>query len=587
MTEMDPLEINKEDLSQNSDLNALSELELVDLLKSLVDKEIDEVKSQVDQIKQVFYKKHKLQIEELKKQWIENGGEDASFIYPKDENEEELKSLLNNFKTRKAAFFAKQEAEKEKNLLLKQHILDRMKVLVDSSDDVSVHINEFRELQKQWKEIGLVPQTAVTELWKHYSVLQESFWDLIKINNELREYDFKKNLEAKTHLCELAEKLDEEEDVISAFHQLQKFHEDWHEIGPVAREFREDIWQRFKAATTIINKKHQGHFDEIRSLEEDNLTAKTAICEKIEAVKVEDLNTYKSWDDATKLVMDFQEEWRTIGFAPKKSNHKIFERYRAACDAFFEAKALYYKEAKSTLTENLDKKKQLCEQAEALKDSSDWKATTDKMIELQKEWKTVGPVAKKYSDEIWKRFIAACDYFFDQKAKNSNDQKSVEIQNLQKKKELITFINELVINGTNNEEVLSKIREKIAEWNTIGHVPFKEKDKIYKEYRKVIDAKFEILQVDANKNRLENFKANLKDISSKGDNKVYKERDRLMRSYDHLKSEIAVYENNMGFLTTSSKKGSGLIKELERKIESLREEAKLIEQKIQMIDEEI
>ncbi len=587
MTEMDPLEINKEDLSQNSDLNALSELELVDLLKSLVDKEIDEVKSQVDQIKQVFYKKHKLQIEELKKQWIENGGEDASFIYPKDENEEELKSLLNNFKTRKAAFFAKQEAEKEKNLLLKQHILDRMKVLVDSSDDVSVHINEFRELQKQWKEIGLVPQTAVTELWKHYSVLQESFWDLIKINNELREYDFKKNLEAKTHLCELAEKLDEEVDVISAFHQLQKFHEDWHEIGPVAREFREDIWQRFKAATTIINKKHQGHFDEIRSLEEDNLTAKTAICEKIEAVKVEDLNTYKSWDDATKLVMDFQEEWRTIGFAPKKSNHKIFERYRAACDAFFEAKALYYKEAKSTLTENLDKKKQLCEQAEALKDSSDWKATTDKMIELQKEWKTVGPVAKKYSDEIWKRFIAACDYFFDQKAKNSNDQKSVEIQNLQKKKELITFINELVINGTNNEEVLSKIREKIAEWNTIGHVPFKEKDKIYKEYRKVIDAKFEILQVDANKNRLENFKANLKDISSKGDNKVYKERDRLMRSYDHLKSEIAVYENNMGFLTTSSKKGSGLIKELERKIESLREEAKLIEQKIQMIDEEI
>lgn len=584
---MDPLEINKEDLSQNSDLNALSELELVDLLKSLVDKEIDEVKSQVDQIKQVFYKKHKLQIEELKKQWIENGGEDASFIYPKDENEEELKSLLNNFKTRKAAFFAKQEAEKEKNLLLKQHILDRMKVLVDSSDDVSVHINEFRELQKQWKEIGLVPQTAVTELWKHYSVLQESFWDLIKINNELREYDFKKNLEAKTHLCELAEKLDEEVDVISAFHQLQKFHEDWHEIGPVAREFREDIWQRFKAATTIINKKHQGHFDEIRSLEEDNLTAKTAICEKIEAVKVEDLNTYKSWDDATKLVMDFQEEWRTIGFAPKKSNHKIFERYRAACDAFFEAKALYYKEAKSTLTENLDKKKQLCEQAEALKDSSDWKATTDKMIELQKEWKTVGPVAKKYSDEIWKRFIAACDYFFDQKAKNSNDQKSVEIQNLQKKKELITFINELVINGTNNEEVLSKIREKIAEWNTIGHVPFKEKDKIYKEYRKVIDAKFEILQVDANKNRLENFKANLKDISSKGDNKVYKERDRLMRSYDHLKSEIAVYENNMGFLTTSSKKGSGLIKELERKIESLREEAKLIEQKIQMIDEEI
>ncbi len=584
---MDPLEINKEDLSQNSDLNVLSKLELVDLLKNIVDKDIDEVKSQVDQIKQLFYKKHKLEIEEQRKLWIENGGEEAAFIYPKDEIEEVLKNLLNDFKSRKAAYFAKLEAEKENNLLLKHHILDRMKVLVDSNDDVSVHINEFRDLQKQWKEIGLVPQAAVAELWKQYSMLQESFWDLIKINNELREYDFKKNLETKTHLCELAENLDEESDIISAFHQLQKFHEEWHEIGPVAREFREEIWQRFKAATTTINKKHQSHFDEIRSLEEENLNAKTLLCERIEAVKIDELNTYKAWDDATKSVMELQEEWRTIGFAPKKNNHKIFERYRAACDAFFDAKAQYYKEAKSTLSENMDKKKQLCEQAEALKDSTEWKATADKMIELQKEWKTVGPVAKKYSDEVWKRFISACDYFFDQKAKNSNDQKSVEIQNLQKKKELINYINDLQVDATNNEDVLAKIREKIAEWNSIGHVPFKEKDKIYKEYRKAIDTKFEVLQVDATKNRLENFKTNLKDIASKGDNKVYRERDRLMRSYEHLKSEIAVYENNMGFLTTSSKKGSGLIKELERKIESLREEARLIEQKVQLIDDEI
>lgn len=584
---MDPLEQNKEEIKENTDLSNLSKSELVDLLKNIVDKEIDEVKSQVDQIKQVFYKKHKQEIEDLKKAWIENGGEEEGFIYPKDETEEEIKTILNDFKVKKAALSAKLEAEKEQNLLLKNHVLNRMKVLVESSDDVSVHINEFRELQKQWKEIGQVPQTSVSELWKQYSVLQESFWDLIKINNELREYDFKKNLEAKTHLCVLAEKLDEESDVVSAFHQLQKFHEEWHETGPVAREFREDIWQRFKAATTVINKKHQGHFDEIRTLEEENLQAKTALCEKIEAVKVEELNSYKGWDDATKQVMELQEEWRTIGFAPKKNNHKIFERYRAACDAFFEAKALYYKEAKSTLNDNLEKKKSLCEKAEALKDSTDWKTTSDKMIELQKEWKTVGPVAKKYSDEVWKRFITACDYFFDQKAKNSNDQKSVEIQNLQKKKDLIAFINELAIDGTNNEDVLAKIREKIAEWNTIGHVPFKEKDKIYKEYRKAIDVKFEVLQVDATKNRLENFKTNLKDISSKGENKIYKERDRLMRSYEHLKSEIATYENNMGFLTSSSKKGSGLIKEMERKIESLREEAKLIEQKILLIDEEI
>lgn len=584
---MDPLELNKEISNENSDLNALTKSELVDLLKEIVVKDIEEVKTQVDQIKQVYYKKHKTEIEELKKQWIENGGDELTFEYPKEESEELLKDLLSEFKNKKTAYFAKIEAEKDKNLMLKQHILDRMKILVESSEDVSVNINEFRELQKQWKEIGQVPQTAVTELWKQYSVLQESFWDLIKINNELREYDFKKNLEAKTHLCELAEGLANETDVISAFHQLQKFHEDWHELGPVAREFREDIWQRFKAATTVINKKHQSHFDEIRSLEEDNLQAKITLCEKIEAVKVEDMTSYKAWDDATKQMLEYQEEWRTVGFAPKKSNHKVFERYRAACDAFFEAKAQYYKEAKNTLNDNLDKKKALCEKAEALKESTDWKATADKLVELQKEWKTIGPVAKKYSDEVWKRFIAACDYFFEQKNKNSSDQKSVENQNLQLKKDIISFIEGLKIDSSNNDEVLASIREKIAEWNNIGHVPFKEKDKIYKEFRKAVDAKFEILHVDSNKNRLENFKTNLKDIASKGENKMYKERDRLMRSYEHLKSEIAVYENNMGFLTTSSKKGNGLIKELERKIDSLKEEAKLIEQKIQMIDEEI
>jgi hypothetical protein len=357
-------------------------------------------------------------------------------------------------------------------------------------------------------------------------------------------------------------------------------------LGPVSREHRDAIWNRFKEASSVINKKHQGHFDSIRQIEDENQASKTALCEKIEAFDFKTLSTYKAWDDATQTILAWQEEWRTLGFAPRKSNQQLFERYRSVCDAFFAAKNEFYKASKNVLNQNLDKKKALCEQAEALKDSSEWKETTDKLIQLQKEWKTVGPIAKKLSDELWKRFISACDYFFEQKTKNVSSAKNVEGDNLLKKKELILKIQALKNEG-NVAETLTTLRACMAEWNIIGHVPFKEKDKVYKEYREAVDHQFEVLNVDASQRRLDNFKNNLKDISSKGENKLYREREKLVRAYEHLKSEIATYENNIGFFSSASKKGGGLIKEMERKIEALKDESKLIEEKIKLIDQNI
>ena len=569
-----------------ADYAASSKQELIDALKLLIDKEVDAAKDGVEQIKQLFYKKVKLDVEEQKKLFIENGGIETDFVSAKDELEESFKALLNEFRVKKASVMAQLEKEKDSNLLQKQHLLEQMKVLVASNDDVSTHINEFRALQQKWKSIGQVPQTASTELWKQYNLYQESFWDLIKINNELREYDFKKNLESKTLLCDAAEKLSEETDVIAAFQKLQKLHEEWHELGPVAREIREQIWTRFKDASTAIHKKHQSYFDSIRKLEEENLVTKTELCEKIEAFDYSKLNNCRQWDEATKTILAWQEEWRSIGFAPRKVNQKVFDRYRKACDAFFAAKGEFYKETKNVLVVNSDKKKALCEQAEALKDSTDWKEAGEKFILLQKEWKTIGPVAKKYSDELWKRFIAACDYFFEQKNKSTSGQRNAESENLAKKKELIAKINAFQKSENNNESVAT-LRALMAEWNAIGHVPFKEKDKVYKEYRDAVDKQFETLNVDATNRRMDNFRSNLKDMSGKGENKLYREREKLMRAYEHLKSEILTYENNIGFFSSSSKKGGGLIKEMERKIESLKEESKLIEQKINLIDENI
>ena len=575
-----------EEVDNKTDYSQLSKTELIEILKGLVTAEVENVKDEVETIKQHFYKKQKSEFDEQKKLFVDNGGEEAEYVHVKDESENELKALLNEYKTKKAAIFAKMEQEKEQNLIQKQHILEQMKNLVESNDDVSGHIGDFKSLQQKWKTIGNVPITVATTLWKQYNTYQEKFWDLIKINNEFREYDFKKNLEAKVLICEAAERLAEVNDVISAFQQLQKFHAEWHELGPVSRENREIIWNRFKEASSLINKKHQSHFDSIRELEDNNQQAKTELCEKIEAFDYKTLATYKAWDEATQTVLNWQEEWRTMGFAPRKVNQQLFERYRSACDAFFMAKNEFYKASKGVLNQNLDKKKSLCEQAEALKDSTEWKETTDKLIQLQKEWKTVGPISKKLSDDLWKRFIAACDYFFEQKNKNSSSLKNVEGDNLLKKKELIQKIVDLNVT-TNSTDALASLRALMAEWGTIGHVPFKEKDKLYKEYRAAVDKQFEVLNVDASTRRLDTFKNNLKDMSTKGENKLYGERQKMVRAYEHLKSEIATYENNIGFFSSASKKGGGLIKEMERKIEALKDESKLIEEKIKLIDQNI
>ena len=572
--------------SKSINYSAATKLELVDALKLLLENQVDTVKDEVELIKQLFYKKIKAEIDEQRKNFVEAGGAELDFIPEKDDLEDAFKALMNEYRSKKAALMAHIEKEKETNLIQKQHLLEQMKVLSESSDDVSVHINEFKALQQKWKSIGHVPQSASTELWKQYNLYQETFWDLIKINNELREYDFKKNLESKILLCEAAEKLADETDVVSAFQQLQKLHEEWHEQGPVSRELREEIWTRFKEASTAINKKHQSYFDDIRKIEDENYAAKVELCEKIEAFDFKNINNYKAWDEATKTVLAWQDEWRTIGFAPRKVNQKIFDRYRKACDAFFAAKGEFYKESKNILSQNLELKKALCEKAEALKDSTEWKETTDKLIQLQKEWKKVGPVHKKMSDEIWKRFITACDYFFEQKNKSTSGQRSLENENLTKKKELIAKISAFE-KTENTSESLNALRALMAEWSAIGHVPFKEKDKIYKEYRDAVDKQFDVLNIDSANRRMDNFRSNLKEIAGKGENKLYREREKLVRAYEHLKSEIATYENNIGFLTTSSKKGGGLIKEMERKIESLKEESKLIEQKINLIDDNI
>lgn len=564
----------------------LTKQEICDRMKELIEQNVEQVKEEVESMKQLFYKKSKSEVGEQRAAFIEKGGVETEFIPEPTELETEFKELLNEFRNNKAKLNAQQEQEKGNNLLKKQHIIEQMKQLVESNDDVSANVAAFRQLQQDWKNTGPVPPTATNELWKQYNLYQESFWDLIKINNELREYDFKKNLEAKTKLCEAAEMLANEEDVVSAFRQLQKLHENWHELGPVARELREEIWNRFKTASTAINKKHQSHFDDIRKVEDENMALKASLCERIEAIDTSKFSSYKEWDEATKIVLEAQEEWRSVGFAPRKANQKIFDRYRKACDKFFSTKAEFYKSIKSNLTQNLEQKKLLCEKAEAIKDSTDWKEAGDQLVQLQKEWKTIGPVAKKYSDDIWKRFITACDYFFEQKNKNASGQRSVEMQNLDKKKELIAKITGFEKTG-NAAESLAALRALAAEWNALGHVPFKEKDKIYKEYRAALDAQFEKLNIDVSQRRLETFRNNLKDMTSKGDNKLYREREKLVRAYEHLKSEIATYENNIGFLSIASKKGDGMLKEMERKIESLKEECKLLEQKISLIDDQM
>lgn len=575
--------------SDNAEENAAGKLtkeEILNRLQALVDAPIETVRGEVESLKQAYYKIRRNEVDELRKAFVEQGGDEKDFTAPEDTQENFLKELLGSYKEKKAAYLAEEEKQKAENYEIKLQLIEQLKMLCESQDDFNKLYNEFKDIQQKWKEIKLVPEEHANELWKEYQTYSEAFYDLIKINNQFRDYDFKKNLELKTALCEAVEKLQDEKDIISAFHQLQKLHQQWREIGPVAKELREELWGRFKAASTVINKRHQQHFENLKAKEQENLVAKTAICEEIEGIDYAALQTFKDWDEKNNEVLALQQKWRTIGFTPKKHNTKIFERFRAACDVFFTKKTEFYKSIKAEMEKNLEKKRALCEKAEALKDSTDWKGTTEKMIALQKEWKTIGQVTRRHSDSIWKRFITACDYFFDNKNKNVSSQKSEEQTNLEAKKALIEKV-KTMDESLDTEEAITTLKEWIAEWNEIGHVPFKEKDKVYKAFHEAVDAQFDRLKVDQRDRRMKSYRSNVSEMAGKGKGKLYSERDRLMRTYERMKNDLQTYENNIGFLTISSKGGSGLVKEMERKIEKLKAEMELTVKKIEAIDENL
>ena len=540
-------------------------------------------RTELESLKQTFYKLRIAEVEAARKAFEEEGGNPEEFIPEKDPYEDRFKEIMSAIREKRNAIKEEEEQERQANLERKLAIIERMKELSEAPEDANKAYNEFKQLQAEWNEIKNIPAAKINESWKSYQLYSEKFYDLIKLNNEFREYDFKKNLEIKLRLCETAENLANEEDVISAFHQLQKLHQEFRETGPVAKEQREEIWNRFKAASTIVNRRHQQHFEEIKEREQHNLDEKTVICEIVESMEYDKMTSFQDWHDKTEEVLALQAKWKTIGFAPQKLNTKIFERFRAACDEFFKRKAEYFKNLKNGMSENLEKKRAMCEQAEALKDSTDWKATSEALNNLQKEWKQVGPVSKKYSEAIWKRFISACDYFFEQKAKATSSQRNVELENLEKKKAILEQLNEINKEENTSEESGDIIRKLMKEWNTIGHIPFKDKDKLYKQYRKVVDELFDKLNLTTSQKKLSNFKSS---ISNK-DGNLYREREKLMRAFENMKAEIKTYENNLGFLTSASKKGNSLVIEMNRKVEKLKADLLLIQKKIEVIDESI
>ena len=541
-------------------------------------------KDEVEYLKSSFYKLHVAEREAKLKAYLNAGGDPEQYQYTPDEQEEAFKAEMGIIKEKRAKIFKEQEAEKLENLTKKLAIIDRIKAMVTTPDEANKNYKEFKALQEQWREIKNVPADKANELWRNYQLYVEQFYDMLRLNSEAREYDFKKNLELKTALCEAAEKLADEEDVISAFHQLQKLHQEYREIGPVAKEQREEIWNRFKAASSVINKRHQQHFEGVRAKEEDNLARKTVLCEKVEAIAAEENKGSGDWEKHTKQIIDIQTEWKTIGFAPQKMNVKIFERFRAACDDFFGRKAAYFKGLKETFKENAEKKRALIEKAKELQASTDWKSTSDKFIALQKEWKTIGMVPKKLGDQLWEEFLAACNTFFEARNAAGAGARGEERENLEKKLGIIEQLKALATET--GEEVAEKVQKLVDEYNAVGHVPYKEKDKLYKEYHAVLDKLYKDLNISVAKRKLNNFKQNLKSVAERGENALDNERTRLFRQYENLKSEIQTYENNLGFLNASSKKGNSLIDEMNRKVQKLKDDMNLIREKIKAIDAE-
>lgn len=576
-------------VSESSEAAALkkvykSKSEIIERVKEIAHSDEHPQKGEIDYLKTIFYKLHFAEREADMKAYLEGGGDPENYKVLPDEDEEVFKAEMGVIKEKRAKLFLEQEKEKQENLKKKLDIIEKIKAMVTSPEEANKSYQDFKKLQQEWKEIKLVPAEKANELWRNYQLYVEQYYDLLKLNSEAREYDFKKNLEIKTKICEAAEKLGTEEDVISAFHQLQKLHQEFRETGPVAKELREEVWARFKAASTIINKRHQQHFESLRAKEEDNLTKKTALCEKIEEIAKEEIKTAGEWEKKTKDIIAIQAEWKTIGFAPQKMNVKIFERFRAACDDFFSKKAEFFKNMKQQFAENADKKRALIEQAKALQDSTEWKSTSDKLIALQKEWKTIGMVPKKLGDKLWNEFLTACNHFFEARNSANAGTRNEERTNLEKKRGIIEQLKALAENAGDN--IQDKVRELIDEYNAVGHVPFKEKDKLYKEYHDILDKLYKELNISTARRRLDKFKNNLKNVAEKGADALDNERARLMRRYEAIKQEVQTYENNLGFLNASSKKGNSLIDEMNRKVQKLKDDMNLVREKIKAIDAE-
>ena len=541
-------------------------------------------KEEVDNLKTAFYKLHIAEREAKLKEYIDGGGDPEQYQITPDPDEEAFKAEMVLIKEKRQQLFKEQEQEKQDNLQRKLDIIEKIKSMITSPEEANKSYKDFKALQDEWREIKNVPAERANELWRNYQLYVEQFYDLLKLNSEAREYDFKKNLELKTRLCEAAEKLAEEPDVISAFHQLQKLHQEYRETGPVSKELREEIWQRFKTASTTVNKRFQQHFEGLRAKEEENLQRKTELCEKVEAIAAEENKGSADWERHTKQIIDLQAEWKTIGFAPQKMNVKIFERFRAACDDFFGRKATYFRTLKDQFKENAEKKRALIEKAKALQDSTDWKSTSDKLINLQKEWKTIGVVPKKLGDQLWEEFLTTCNKFFEARKEAGAGAHSEERDNLAKKRDVIARLKAAAEEA--GDDLQERVQKLIEEYQAIGHVPFKEKDKLYEEYHAVLDKLYKDLNITVARRRLSKFKDNLKQVAERGENALDNERARLMRQYEQLKSEVQTYENNLGFLNASSKKGNSLIDEMNRKVQKLKDEVQLVRDKIKAIDAE-
>lgn len=539
-------------------------------------------KDEVEHLKSAFYRFHIAEREQQQKDYLEAGGDPEKYVVTPDEAEDDFKAQMQVIREKRAKIFQQQEAEKENNLKRKLEIIEKIKAMATSPEEANKSYNEFKTLQQEWKEIKAVPAEKANEVWRNYQLYVEQFYDLLNLNREAREYDFKKNLELKTKLCEEAERLADENDVVSAFHQLQELHNQYREIGPVAKELREEIWSRFKAASTVVNKKHQQHFEQLRAQEEENLQKKTALCEQVEAIAKEENKNASDWENHSKQIIDIQQQWKSIGFAPQKMNVKIFERFRAACDEFFTKKAAHFKEMKQVFAKNAEKKRALVAQAQELADSTDWKATSDKLIALQKEWKTIGTVPKKLGDKLWDEFLTACNHFFEARKAAHAGTRSEESANLEKKRNVIEQLKVLAEETADNAQ--EKVQKLIEEYNSVGHVPYREKDKVYKEFHDVLDKIYQERHISTQRRRLDNFKSNLKSVAKRGEDAVDNERSRLMRRYEQLKQEVATYENNLGFLNIASKRGNSLVDEMNRKVQKLKDEVELTRQKIKAID---